>query len=618
MKKRPHLILLLISCTFLSAQNNFNYWQQHVDYTMEVSVDVETSSYKGTQQLIYTNNSPDDLSVVFYHLYFNAFQPGSEMDVRSLTIADPDSRVGDRISKLRPKDFGFLNVVDLRHNNVPVSYNVAGTVLEVQLNTPIKSGDTAVFDMNFEGQIPPVIRRAGKDSEEKVALSMAQWYPKMAEYDFEGWHADPYISREFHGVWGDFDVKLTIDKDYTVGGTGNLQNPDEIGHGYSEKLTSKTKKDVLTWHFKAPNVHDFTWAADPNFTHDTLQVPDGPLLHFLYKSSLSKNYKKNWKNLQPIASGIIQHYSKTIGKYPYKQYSIIQGGDGGMEYGMCTLITGERPFESLVGVTAHEIGHTWFQFLLASNESKHPWLDEGFAEYTCTLIENSLLGKEISDPVRSSYNRYFRLALSGKEQPMSTHADRFLYNRSYGTSTYSKGALVLAQLKYIIGEKNLNKTLKRYFEDWAFKHPTPNDFIRSAEKTSGLELEWFLTDWTQTVNTIDYAVKSIEPIDASSGQIEGEIGSKISLERIGLMPMPVEVEVLLNDGEKLNYYIPLQMMRGEKPVENNVRVLKDWAWAYPTYSFTIAIAKKDINTVTIDMYNETADINQKNNQKKIL
>ena len=618
MKKTAHLILLLISCTVLSAQNNYSYWQQHVDYTMEVSVDVKTSSYNGTQQLVYTNNSPDDLSVVFYHLYFNAFQPKSEMDVRSLTIADPDSRVDDRISKLRQEDFGFLNVISLKHNNVPVGYNVAGTVLEVQLNTPIKSGDSAIFDMNFEGQIPPVIRRAGKDSEEKVALSMAQWYPKMAEYDFEGWHADPYISREFHGVWGDFDVKLTIDKEYTVGGTGNLQNPEEIGHGYTKKLTDHTKKEFLTWHFKAPNVHDFTWAADPNFTHDTLKVVDGPVLHFLYKSSLSKKYKDNWENLQPIASEIIRHYSKTVGKYPYEQYSIIQGGDGGMEYGMCTLITGERPFESLVGVTAHEIGHTWFQFLLASNESKHPWLDEGFAEYTCTIIENSLLGKETKDPLRSSYNRYFRLALSGKEQPMSTHADRFLYNSSYSTSTYSKGALVLAQLKYIIGEDNFNETLKRYFKDWAFKHPTPNDFIRSAEKTSGIELEWFLTDWTQTVNTIDYAVKSIETLRAMSEQIAAETGIKISLERIGLMPMPVEVEVLLNDGEKLNYYIPLQMMRGEKPVEKEVKILKDWAWAYPTYSFTIAIAKEDVNTITIDAHNETADINQKNNQKKTL
>ena len=608
MNKKIYLLLLLINFTGLSAQNNFEYWQQHVDYTMDVTVDVSLNAYSGTQELVYTNNSPDDLSVVFYHLYFNAFQPGSEMDVRSITISDPDSRVGDRISRLEKEDYGFMNVLSLHQNNFPVDFNVAGTILEVQLNAPIKSGESAVFDMVFEGQVPPVIRRAGKNSEENVALSMAQWYPKMAEYDFEGWHADPYISREFHGVWGDFDIKLTIDKNYTVGGTGYLQNPDEVGHGYGQQISNK-QTNVLTWHFIAPNVHDFTWAADPDFTHDTLQVPSGPLLHFLYKTSLNEKYKKNWKALQPMASEIIQHYSNTVGKYPYKQYSIIQGGDGGMEYGMCTLITGERPFKSLVGVTAHEIGHTWFQFLLASNESRHPWLDEGFAEYTCTFIENDLLGKETNDPLRNSYNRYISLALSGKEQPMSTHADRYMYNRSYSTSAYRKGALLLAQLKYIIGEENFEATLKRYFKDWAFKHPTPNDFIRSAEKTSGLELEWFLTDWTQTVNTIDYAIKGVSLLGSKT---------EITLERIGLMPMPVEVEVLLKGGKKLNFYIPLQMMRGEKPTDGDVRLLGDWAWAYPIYRFEIRVPGSKIKTITIDVKNETADVNKENNQKTLL
>ena len=591
----------------LHSQNNFEYWQQHVDYTMDVKMDVNTFNYEGTQKLIYTNNSPDNLERVFYHLFYNAFQPGSEMDVRSMTIADADTRVGDRISKLQKEDFGFLNVVSLTQNKIPLKYTTSGTMLEVQLNEPIKSGESAIFEMRFEGQVPPVIRRAGKNSQEGVALSMAQWYPKMAEYDFEGWHADPYIGREFHGVWGDFDVKLTLDKNYTVGGTGYLQNPNEIGHGYGTKET-KNDSDLLTWHFVAPNVHDFTWAADPNFVHDTLQVPDGPMLHFLYKKSLKRKYKKRWKDLQIPASEIMQYYSKNVGKYPYDQYSVIQGGDGGMEYGMCTLITGERTFESLLGVTAHEIGHTWFQFLMASNESKHPWLDEGFAEYTCTLIENSILGVETSEPMKRHFNRYFELALSGKEQPMSTHADRFAYNKSYSISTYSKGALVLAQLRYIIGEENFWETLKKYYNDWAFKHPTPNDFMRCAEKTSGMELEWFLTDWTQTTNTIDYGVK-----DAVA--LEGQ--TIITLERIGLMPMPVEVQVLMKDGRKKEYYIPLQMMRGERPLRNNETLLEDWAWAYPEYRFTVDVNPAKIESITIDVNKETADINKENNQLKI-
>ena len=608
MNHTSYILAFWMGLTSLYGQNNFKYWQQHVDYTIEVKMDVNTFNYGGTQKLIYTNNSPDELEQVFYHLYYNAFQPGSEMDVRSITIADADSRVGDRISKLQKEDFGFLNIISLTQNKIPLKYTVVGTVLEVQLNKPIKSGESATFEMTFEGQVPPVIRRAGKNNREGVALSMAQWYPKMAEYDFEGWHADPYISREFHGVWGDFDVKLTLDKNYTVGGTGYLQNPNEIGHGYGIK-EKKNDSDLLTWHFVAPNVHDFTWAADPNFIHDTLQVPNGPMLHFLYKKSLKRKYTKHWKDLQIPTSEIMQYYSKNVGKYPYEQYSVIQGGDGGMEYGMCTLITGERSFESLLGVTAHEIGHTWFQFLMASNESKHPWLDEGFAEYTCTLIENTILGVETSEPMKRHFNRYFELALSGIEQPMSTHADRFAYNNSYSISTYSKGALVLAQLRYIIGEENFWDTLKKYYNDWAFKHPTPNNFIRCAEKISGLELEWFLTDWTQTTNTIDYGVKN-------AVALEGQ--TVITLERMGLMPMPVEVQLLMKDGSKKEYYIPLQMMRGEKPLRNNETLLKDWAWAYPEYRFSVDVNLENIESITIDVNKETADINKENNQLKIL
>ncbi|MBT8292729.1 MAG: M1 family peptidase, partial [Eudoraea sp.] len=253
----------------LNAQTNYSYWQQHVDYIMEVSMDVENYQYTGTQRLVYTNNSPDELSRVYFHMYFNAFQPGSEMDIRLQNIKDPDGRMSvngqSRIASLAPDEIGYLRASSLKQNGEDVSFNLEGTVLEVVLAKPIPSGGKSTFDMEFEGQVPLQIRRSGRNNSEGVALSMSQWYPKMAEYDFEGWHADPYIGREFHGVWGDFDVKLTIDKDYTVGGSGYLQNPQEIGHGYETpgSKIKKTKGKTLTWHFKAPMVHDFMWAADP-------------------------------------------------------------------------------------------------------------------------------------------------------------------------------------------------------------------------------------------------------------------------------------------------------------------------------------------------------------------
>jgi len=573
------------------------YWQQHVDYKMEIDIDVENYQYKGKQTLVYTNNSPDTLNKVFYHLYFNAFQPGSEMDVRSRTIADPDSRVKDRISKLKPNEIGYIKVKSLKQNGTNINYETVGTVLEVDLATPIQPGESVTFDMLFDAQVPVQIRRSGRNNKEGVALSMAQWYPKMAEYDYEGWHADPYIGREFHGVWGDFDVKITIDKNYTIGGTGYLQNPNEIGHGYQTDTLRQPNTKKLTWHFVAPQVHDFTWAADPNYTHDTVQVPNGPLLHFLYKSTMPKEKLNNWKKLQPKAVELMQFFSENIGPYPYKQYSIIQGGDGGMEYGMCTLIVGEGNFDGLFGVTAHEMAHSWFQFLLATNELTNYWMDEGFTEYFGELAESTIFNKPFEQPTQRVYDVYFYYVNSGAEQPQTTHADRFAYNRSSSISAYYKGYIFLHQLGYVIGEEYLKQTIKQYYNDWAFKHPTRNDFIRVAEKISGLELDWYLNDWTRTINTIDYGIQSVR-------------NNSITLERIGLMPMPIDLTVTYTDGTSEDFYIPLQMMRGEKPTQ--ATIIKDWAWAYPTYTFETS---KTIKSVVIDPKNMMADINRENNKK---
>lgn len=577
--------------------NSTGYWQQHVDYKMDIDMDVNTYQYKGKQELIYTNNSPDILTRVYYHLYYNAFQPGSEMDVRSRTIADPDKRVKDRISKLKPNEIGYIKVNTLKQNGVKVKHKTVGTVLEVTLNKPILPGQKVTFSMLFNAQVPLQIRRTGRNNKEGVALSMSQWYPKLAEYDFEGWHADPYIGREFHGVWGNFDVKINIDKNYIIGGTGYLQNPNSIGYGYQTGSVNKPNTDKLTWHFKAPKVHDFTWAADPDYIHDTTQVPNGPLLHFFYKKNMPKSKLENWKKLQPKTVQLMQYYNKHIGKYPYKQYSVIQGGDGGMEYAMCTLILGEGKFEGLFGTTAHELAHSWFQFLLATNEAKNAWMDEGFTQYISEYAENEILEKNLINPTKQVYDGYVYLATSGKEQPQTTHADRYNYNQAYGISAYYKGYVFLSQLGYVIGEDNLKKTIKKYFEDFKFKHPTPNDVIRTAEKISGLELDWYLTDWTQTTNTIDYGIKSIK-------------NKTVVLERIGLMPMPIDVKVYYEDGTNENFYIPLQMMRGEKP--SKATLIKDWAWAYPTYSFK---TEKAIKSVVIDPSDMMADIDKSNNTK---
>ncbi len=615
MKKFIYSILPLctISCATpiqkISLSKGIGYWQQRVDYTMDIDMDVTTCRYKGKQQLVYTNNSPEELDKVFYHLYFNAFQPNSQMDARLHAIQDPDgrmvnrietseeSKVESRIAKLQSDEIGYIKVNSLKQNGKEVLFEITGTILEVTLNTPVKPGGRAVFDMNFHAQVPLQIRRSGRNNKEGIALSMSQWYPKIAEYDYEGWHTSPYIAREFHGVWGDFDVTLHIDKNYVVGGTGNLLNPQEVGHGYEDKSKplKLLKGNKLTWKFAGKEIHDFTWAADPEYQHDVYPMENGIYLHFLYKKTLEAEYLENWKKLQPETAELMTYFSENIGPYPYKQYSVIQAGDGGMEYAQCTLITGERSRESLFGVTAHELAHTWFQFLLATNESKHPWMDEGFATYIANKASNDILNKRATSPDRRSYERYFALVKRGLEKPLSTHADRYETNAAYGIGSYSKGSIFLSQLEYIIGSENVAKTLKKYYTDFAFKHPNPNDFKRTAEKISGIHLDWYLNEWTQTTHTIDYGVKHVKD-------------KEITLQRIGAMPMPIDVEVEYRDGTKESFNIPLEIMRGNK--NTTATLLKDWGWAYPTYTFN---ASKSVKSVTIDKNELMADINPLNN-----
>ncbi|MGO4820126.1 MULTISPECIES: M1 family metallopeptidase [unclassified Flavobacterium] len=619
MRKFLLISFVTFSIGSISAQSS-KYWQQHVDYKMDVTMDVKNYQYKGKQELVYTNNSSDTLKKVYYHLFNNAFQPGSEMDARLHSIKDPDGRMVtkvkiddkeikvSRIEGLKPNEIGYLKVTNFKQDGIAAVTKTAGTILEVTLAKPILPNTKTTFTLDFDGQVPVQIRRSGRNNNEGVELSMSQWYPKLAEFDFEGWHADPYIAREFHGVWGNFDVTINIDKEYTLGGSGYLQNQNEIGHGYQDEgVTVKTPKKTktLSWHFTAPMVHDFTWAADKEYVHDVVKGPNDVALHFLYK-----NYPKtveNWKKLEPMMVKVMDFYNKNIGNYPYKQYSFIQGGDGGMEYAMCTLMLGNGTLEGIYGTATHELGHSWFQHILASNESKHPWMDEGFTTYIEDLAINELSDTKVVNPFEGNYKAYYSLVNSGKEQPQTTHGDRYDENRPYSISSYVKGSLFLSQLRYVIGEDKLAETVKRYFHDFKFKHPTPNDIKRTAERVSGANLDWYLVDWTETTNTIDYGIKTVT--DNGNETI-------VSLERIGRMPMPIDLTVEYTDGTSESFYVPLRMMNFEKENPNpSVKrtVLNDWTWAASNYDFTIAKAKSDIKKITIDSSGLMADVKQGNN-----
>ena len=591
-------VSLLIGSPPLKAQRG--YWQQHANYYMEVDMDVDNHQFSGNQILTYTNNSPDTLDRVFYHLYFNAFQPGSMMYVRSRTIPDPDSRVGDRISKLTPEEIGYLKVGSLTQDGADLSYQTAGTILEVKLNRSILPGSSTRFEMKFEGQVPIQIRRSGRDSAEGISYSMSQWYPKLAEYDFRGWHPNPYIAREFHGVWGDFELKLNIDADYTVAATGYLQNAEEIGHGYHPSKPKK-KKGKLTWHFKAPNVHDFMWAADPNYRHLTAQVPNGPTLHFFY---VADSATTNWEQLPDYTVKAMEYMNRNYGKYPYEQFSVVQGGDGGMEYPMSTLITGRRSLRSLVSVTVHEMIHSWYQSVLANNESLYSWMDEGFTSYFQGEVMDYLFDTQTKPhPQIGNYKGYFALVESGLQEPLSTHADHYDLNGVYGTSAYSKGSVFLGQLQYIIGDEAFKRGMKRYFEEWKFKHPEPNDFKRIMEKESGIILSWYFEYWINTTKFIDYQLEKV--------RAAGE-NTEITLKRGGGMMMPIDLKVTYKSGQVATIHIPLRMMRGHKPL-GNMQLAEPWPWTNPTYNLILPSPLDQISAIEIDPEKYMADVNIQNN-----
>ena len=593
-------IFILIAFQLSFAQE---YWQQHVEYEMNINVDVSDFTYDGDQSIVYTNNSNDTINKVYYHLFFNAFKPNSQMDVRSRTIRDPDRRVGSRIVALDENDYGDISVSSLKQDGKDINFEINETVLLARLNKPLLPGKKTKLNMVFTAQIPLQIRRSGKLNKEGVDMTMTQWFPKLAEFDPEGWHPNPYIGREFHGVWGNYKVNITIDKNYVVGGTGYLQNANEIGHGYSEKIVKKKDESTNTWKFYAPNVHDFAWAADPDYIHDIKRTESGVDLHFFYKPTVNVGY---WKKLQDDSVKLMEYFEESIGPYPWEQYSIIQGGDGGMEYAMCTMITGERPYPSLLGVTAHEMAHAWFQHLLATNEAKHSWMDEGFTEYVTSLSENYVNDKDPEFPHKSSYDRYYLLASSGFEQAQTIHSDRYDYNFAYGASAYSKGSVFLSQLGYIIGKDNLNKTLKRYYEEFKFKHPTPNDFKRIAEKVSDLELEWYLNEWTRTPHKVDYGI-DISLLESDR---------VITLKRIGRIPMPIEIVVSFEDGSSDMYYIPNDLLYGYKSFSDEVYLMEPWNWVSKEYEFEVVGSKK-ITKVEIDPSKRIADVNQLDNSVEI-
>jgi hypothetical protein len=632
MYKKLAFIFIAIIAFVSGVSAQADRWQQRIDYKINATLDVATNIVKGTEDIVYTNNSTDTLKKVYFHLYWNAFQPNSSMDVRSRELGkntmtnrrgdvmkDWDARVTDRIQKLTPAEIGYQRVSQILIGGKAQKLIEHETILEVQLTNPIAPKTSAKLSLVFEAQVPKQIRRSGRDNAEGVRFSMSQWYPKMVEYDYQGWSTNPYIAREFYGVWGNFDVSLQLANNYTVAATGVLQNPNAVANALGLK----------TWNFKGNNIHDFVWAADDQFKHLSKEVRKGLTIHVYYKEKDAKS-DSAWANILYAAEKVLPYIEKNFGAYPYPQYSFIQGGDGGMEYAMATLIKGPS-----LGTVFHEWMHNWYQQVLGSNESLFAWMDEGFATFAESKVSRwydanaAAQSPFISEKAKAqvlasvekakldlpltqagSYAGYMALAKSGLEEPASTHADHFNTNYAYSNAAYSKGATLLGILGYVVGDSVRDAVLLNYYNTWKFKHPNANDFFRVAEKTSGLQLQWLKEYWMNSTKTIDYGLNDIQA---------GNNTAIISIQRLGKLPMPIEVLITYKDGTSELHYMPLDLMLGGKASEGPVNqiVHPAWQWVAPTYTFETSKPLSALKSIEIDPSYRMPDLNRSNNKLEI-
>ncbi len=548
------------------------YWQQHADYAINATLDPAANRISGTQIIRYRNDSPDTLSVVWLQLDQNRFRPGS----RGELITPIGGRFEGR------GDAGGIDVTTFHQagSTKELARDVRDTRMRVELDRPLPPGGEAVWELAWSFLIPHYgADRMGRDDESQGAIyEIAQWYPRMAVYDdVKGWNNEPYLGvGEFYLEYGDFDVKLTVPRDYIVGATGLLVNPaevltpeqqqrlaraksseqtvtilepDEVGSGSSRPSGS----GPLTWHFKAEKVRDFAWAASPGFIWDAASW-EGVLAQSVYP----KEALPLWSRSTQMVRESLRLQSRWF-RYPYPSMTNVNGVAGGMEYPMMVFCGERRDEKGLWELTTHEIGHTWFPMVVGSNERLHMWQDEGFN----TFINGFATAARYDEPLTPQRTVQGILPyLSGNDQPSMMRADA-MEATGIGPVAYDKPSVGLHLLREQVVADTLlfDEAFEGYIRAWAFKHPTPDDFFRYMSSALGENLDWFWRGWFLTNDKLDFQVAGVEVSDAPTG---GKL-SMVTLQSNGDMVFPVPLELTFEDGEKRRLTLPVEAwLRGPR------------------------------------------------------
>lgn len=559
-----------------SGKPGHAYWQNQADYDIHVSLDDQDNKVSGHLSIRYTNNSPDDLSYLWFQLDQNLFHPDSRGQA---TIPLQDSRYGSAAS-----DFsGGFQLANMRFSNgSAVSYTVTDTRMRVTLPEPLKAGGQMItLTMDFSYIIPEygADRTGILDSKNGKVYTIAQWYPRVCVYDdILGWNTEPYTGPgEFYLEFGDYQIAIDAPADHIVVAGGELLNPEEVWTAeqlaryeraqQSDKTiiirsaaevtnpASRPNKKRLTWKYKLDQAHDFAWASSPAFIIDGAKInnPSGKKALALSAYPVESHGGNAWERSTEYTKASIEHYSKKWMEYPYPVAVNVASNVGGMEYPAISFCGASAKAGNLWGVTDHEFGHNWFPMIVGSNERLHAWMDEGFNTFI-----NELSTEEFN---KGEYHKKFgnRNALA----PAFSRADlepimsspQNMKEKNIGILAYYKPAYGLRLLRdEIIGAERFDDAFRNYITYWAYRHPTPDDFFRTMENETGENLAWFWRGWFKNNWALDQAIRSVE-----YDGLDPKNGAVITIDNLQQLAMPVVVEATTESGQKIRKKLPVEI-----------------------------------------------------------
>ena len=550
-----------------SGRPGARYWQQQVDYRINAALDPGRNLLTGEETVRYSNNSPDALGYLWFHLEQNMCAPGSVTN----QLDQPPLVFLGSIFDFSCKGFaGGLTLQGVRSAGRELRYVIYGTTMRVELPEPLQPGGVLELDIAWSFPVPDY--GGGRMGHDGTLYELGQWYPRLAVYDdVRGWNHEPYIGAgEFYLEYGSFSVFLTVPSTYVVAATGVLQNPDQVltaeqlarlqraaasdtaigviradEAGNSSRTRPRGSGPTLTWHFTADSVRDFAWAAAPNFRWDA-SAWQGIMVHTFYRPSATL-----WTEANRMVREAVKYYSTQWYHYPYAHISSIEGPIEGMEYPMMTFDPGGPARIDLQWVLAHELGHQWTPMIVGNNERLYPWMDEGFNTFIdLANAAQYFAGTAYGDSIEvHPLHLYPDHAIPGQEQPLIT---RPIEVRDLFWIGYQKPALMMQLLRYeVLGKERFDYAYREFLRSWAFKHPTPADFFRVMRDASGMELDWFWRGWVYTTARLDQAV------DSATARPGG--GSSVYLSNRGTMVMPLEIRLTYSDGSSETVKLPVEM-----------------------------------------------------------